>query len=302
MTEPLIECVPNFSEGRRMDVIDAITAAISAVEGVRVLDRHIDADHNRSVITFVGAPEPILEAAFAAMAQAAERIDLNQHRGEHPRIGATDVLPFVPMAGASLADCVTLAQRLGERVGRELGLPVYLYEAAATRESRRNLADVRRGQYESLREWVSSDPAYAPDFGPFVLGPAGATAIGARRPLIAYNVYLTTDDVSIARKIAETVRFSGGGLACVKALGLMVNGRAQVSMNFTDFQRTGLAQTVEMIRREAARYGTMIHHTELVGLIPQQALIDAARWYLQLDDFHEDQILENRLYDVRLIE
>jgi glutamate formiminotransferase len=302
MTEALIECVPNFSEGRRVEVIDAITDAIQAVEGVRVLDRHIDADHHRSVITFVGPPEPILQAAFAAMATAAELIDLNQHQGEHPRIGATDVLPFVPMAGATLADCVGLAQRLGERVGRELGLPVYLYEAAATRESRRNLADVRRGQYENLREWVLTDPAYTPDFGPSVLGPAGATAIGARRPLIAYNVYLTTDDVTIARKIAETVRFSGGGLACVKALGLMVDGRAQVSMNFTDFQRTGLAQTVEMIRREAARYGTAIHHTELVGLIPQQALIDAARWYLQLDDFHEDQILENRLYDVRLIE
>lgn len=295
MNQPIVECIPNFSEGQRLEVVDVIAGSIAAVPGVAVLDRHSDPDHNRSVITFAGTPDVVLEAAFAAMATAAQHIDMSQQRGTHPRIGATDVVPFVPIRGVTMADCVGLAQRLGERAGRELDIPVYLYEAAATRPERRNLADVRRGEYEGLKAEIEADPARQPDYGPAQLGTTGATAIGAREPLIAYNVYLTTDDVEIARKIAEVIRYSGGGLAGVKALGMLVKGQAQVSMNLTDYRRTSVAHVVEMIRREAARYGVSIHHSELVGLIPQQALIDAARWYLQLDEFTDDQILETRL-------
>lgn len=297
MARQLVECIPNFSEGRRIEVVDAIAAAIGAVHGAAILDRHSDADHNRSVITFVGTPESILEAAFAGIQKAAELIDLDTQQGEHPRIGAADVVPFVPIEGVTMADCVALAQKLGERVGRELQIPVYLYEAAATRPERQNLANVRVGQYEGLQEAILHDPERAPDFGPSKLGKAGAVAIGARAPLIAFNVYLTTDDIEIAKKIALAVRHSGGGLAYVKALGMLVKGRAQVSMNLTDYTRTPIHQAVELIRREAARYGVAVHHSELVGLIPQAALIDAARWYLQLDEFSPDQILEARLGD-----
>lgn len=291
----IVECIPNFSEGRRPDVIERIREVIGAVGGVAVLDTHIDADHNRSVITFAGSPVAVGEAAFQAVATAAQLIDLDVHQGAHPRIGAADVVPFVPISGVTMADCVALAQQVGERVGRELNIPVYLYEQAAMRPERRNLADVRHGEYEGLKSAIVTDPARHPDYGPCVLGPAGAVAMGAREPLIAYNVYLTTDDVEVARKIAQVIRYSSGGLAGVKALGLLVQGRAQVSMNLVDYRRTSVAHVVEMIRREAGRYGVAIHHCELVGLIPQQALIDAARWYLQLDAFEADQILETRL-------
>jgi len=296
MSHPLVECVPNFSEGRRPEVIESIEAPIRAVAGVHVLDRHTDADHNRTVITFAGPPGPVAQAAFAAIARAAELIDLDQHRGEHPRIGATDVVPFVPLSGVTMQECVDLARGLGERVGRELGIPVYLYEAAATRPDRVNLENHRRGEYEGLKEAIERDPERAPDFGPSRLGKAGATVIGARAPLIAYNVYLTTSDVEIARKIARTIRHSSGGFPYLKALGLLVEGRAQVSMNFTDFTQTPLHPVVELIRREAERYGAAVDHSELVGLIPQAALIDAARWYLQLDRFQPEQVLEARLY------
>lgn len=298
MARQLVECIPNFSEGRRIEVVDAIAAAIGAVHGVAILDRHSDADHNRSVITFVGTPEAVLEAAFAGIQKASELIDMDSQHGEHPRIGAADVVPFVPLEGVTIADCVALAQKLGERVGGELQIPVYLYEAAATCSERQNLANVRLGQYEGLKEAILHDPERAPDFGPSRLGKAGAVAIGARVPLIAFNVYLTTDDIEIAKKIALAVRHSGGGLAYVKALGMLVKGRAQVSMNLTDYTRTPIHQAVELIRREAARYGVAVHHSELVGLIPQAALFDAARWYLQLDEFSPDQILETRLYDL----
>jgi glutamate formiminotransferase len=295
MPRPVVECVPNFSEGRRAEVVELIADAISAIPGAVVLDCHIDADHNRSVITFVGSPEAVSEAAFAAIAKAGELIDLNVHHGEHPRIGAADVVPFVPISGVTMEECVALARRLGERVGRELEIPVYLYEFAATRPERQNLAHIRQGGYEVLKDTIATDPTRAPDFGPARVGKAGATVIGARPPLIAFNIYLTTDDVEIAKKIALTVRHSGGGLAHVKALGMLVKGQAQVSMNFTDYTRTPIHQAVEMIRREAARYGVAVHHSELVGLIPQAALIDAARWYLQLDEFTPEQILETRL-------
>lgn len=296
MTNKLIECVPNFSEGRRVEVIDAIVHAIQSVPGVHVLDRSSDADHNRSVITFVGSPDVMMDAAFAGIAKAAELIDLDSHSGEHPRLGATDVVPFIPLTGVTMAECVELARELGQRVGEELAIPVYLYEAAATRPDRENLADVRKGEYEKLKETIGVDPGRAPDFGPSRVGKAGAIVIGARASLIAYNVYLTTDDVGIAKEIAKAVRHSSGGFHFVKGLGLLVEGRAQVSMNLTDFSRTPVARVVEAIRREATRYGVMIHHSELVGLIPQKALVDAAQWYLQLDQFEPDQVLETRLF------
>jgi glutamate formiminotransferase/formiminotetrahydrofolate cyclodeaminase len=292
----LVECIPNFSEARRPEVIDQIAAAITSVEGARLLDRSSDLDHNRTVLTYAGPPEAVEEAAFRAIQTAAELIDLNKHTGEHPRIGATDVCPFVPLSGVSMDDCVAIAQRLGQRVGDELHIPVYLYEAAATRPERTNLENLRRGQYEGLKAEVESNPDRQPDFGPAKLGSAGATVIGARNPLIAFNVYLTTPEVEIAKKIAKAIRQSSGGMRYVKALGLLVEGRAQVSMNLTNFRETPIGRVVEMIRRESQRYGVAIHHSELVGLIPQEALMDAAVWYTQLDQFSPEQILESRLY------
>lgn len=297
LVEQLIECVPNFSEGQRIDVVDRIAAAIVGVPGVRVLDRHSDADHNRSVITFAGQPEPVLEAAYRAVAAAAELIDMNQHSGQHPRIGAADVVPFVPLRGTTLADCVVLARSLGQRIGDTLGIPVYLYEAAATRPERQALPAVRRGEYEGLKTAIITDPDRAPDFGPSHIGPAGAVAVGARQPLVAFNVYLATADVRIAQKVAHAIRHSSGGLRHVRALGLLVQGQAQVSMNLTDVASTPIHQVVEMIRREAQRYGVTVTRSEVVGLIPQQALLDAAQWYLQLDDFRAEQVLEARLGD-----
>ncbi len=295
---PLVECIPNFSEGRRPEVIEAIVEAVRSTPGVALLDYSADPDHNRSVLTFVGAPESVEEAAFRAIQTAARLIDLTQHTGEHPRIGATDVVPFVPIRGVDMATCIEIARRLGRRVGEELGIPVYLYERAATRPERENLANLRKGEYEGLRESIKTDPDRAPDFGPAELGTAGATVIGARAPLIAYNVYLNTDDVKVARKIAAAIRHSSGGLRFVKALGLLVEGRAQVSMNLTDYTHTPIHRVQEMIRREAARYGSTITHAELIGMIPEQALIDAARWYLQLDLFEEGQILERKIQEI----
>ena len=295
MSQPIVECIANYSEARRPEIVQALEEAISSVSGVFLLDRHSDLDHNRTVLTFAGSPQAVEEAAFRSIAKAAELIDLEQHTGEHPRIGATDVVPFVPISGLSMQDCVEIARRLGQRVGDELGIPVYLYEEAATRPERQNLENIRRGQYEALKAEIATHPERAPDYGPTRVGPAGATVIGARQPLIAYNVYLTTEDVSIAEKIARAIRQSSGGLRYVKALGMSVEGRAQVSMNLTNFRKTPLARVVEMIRREATRYGVAIHHSELVGLIPQEALIEAAVWHLQLDQFNEEQILERRL-------
>jgi glutamate formiminotransferase/formiminotetrahydrofolate cyclodeaminase len=293
----LIECIPNFSEARRPEVIDQIVAAIQSVSDVKLLDRSSDLDHNRTVLTFAGTPTGVEEAAFRAIKTAAELIDLNQHTGEHPRIGATDVCPFVPLSEATMEDCVAIARRLGERVGNELSIPVYLYEAAASRLENTNLENIRKGQYEGLRVEIESNSARKPDFGPSKLGPAGATVMGARNPLIAFNVYLGTSDVEIAKKIAKAIRHSSGGHRYVKGLGLLVEGRAQVSINFTNFRETPLARVIETIRREAARYGTSIHHSELVGLIPQEALVDAAVWYTQLDQFDKRQILESRLFE-----
>ncbi len=296
MATPLVECIPNFSEARRPEVVEKIVQAITSVQGVSMLDRHSDMDHNRTVLTYVGAPAAVEEAAFQAIRTAAQLIDMEQHTGEHPRIGATDVVPFVPISEISMAECVEMARRLGKRVGEELTIPVYLYEDAATRPERVGLENIRRGQYEGLKEEILTNPLRAPDFGPAKLGSAGATVIGARQPLVAFNVYLTTEDVSIAQKIAKAVRNSSGGLHYVKAMGVLVEGRAQVSMNLTNFRQSPLARVVEMVRREAVRYGVAVHHSELVGLIPQEALVDAAVWYMQMDAFEPEQILEQRLF------
>ena len=293
--QKIVECVPNFSEGRRPEVVRQIVDAIAAVEGVSILDYSSDADHNRSVVTFTAPPETVGDAAFAGIAKAAKLIDMTRHSGGHPCMGATDVCPFVPIKGVTMDDCVEIAKALGKRVGDELNIPVYLYEAAATRPERQNLAKVRKGQYEGIRDTIAADPSRTPDFGPARMGSAGATAIGARPFLIAFNVYLNTDDVEIAKKIGKAVRHSGGGLRFVKGMGLLVDGKAQVSMNLTDFTRTPVFRVVELIRREAARYGVSIESSELIGLIPQQALVDAAVWYLQLDGFSPEQVLENRL-------
>lgn len=291
---PLVECVPNFSEGRRADVIAALVAAVRSVPDVALLDVSTDPDHNRTVITFAGEPEPVAEAMFRAAQKAAERIDLRQHHGVHPRMGAVDVIPFVPLRGISLDECAALARSFGQRVGDELGIPVYLYEAAALRPERVNLADVRRGGYELLLSTIGT-PERAPDFGPARLGAAGAVAVGARNPLIAFNAYLDTADVSTAEAIAVAIRASGGGLPYLKALGLLVGGRAQVSMNVIDFRKTPLFAIMERLRAEAERHGVSVVETELVGLVPQASLIDYALASLQLPPETRERVLEFRL-------
>jgi glutamate formiminotransferase len=293
----IVQCVPNFSEGRRQDVIVSIVAAMGSTPGAQVLDAQSDLDHNRSVVTLVGTPQAVADAVFHGIARAAELIDMNHHRGAHPRMGATDVVPFVPVRNVTLDDCAALARQLGDRVGTELGIPVYLYESAAIRPDRRNLADIRRGEYEGLSKEIATDPDRLPDFGPPSMGAAGATAIGARFPLVAFNVYLNTDDVAAAKTIARAVRHSSGGLRCVKALGMLVEGKAQVSMNLTNYRVTPIHRVVELIRAEADRFGVSVTRSEVVGLVPAEALLDAAQFYLHLHGFHPDQILENRLTD-----
>ncbi len=300
MPNPIVECIPNFSEARRPEVVEQILSAIRSVEGVQILDHSSDTDHNRTVVTYVGAPAAVEEAAFQAIKTAGSLINLDQHTGEHPRLGATDVVPFVPISDITMQECVEMARRVGNRVARELSIPVYLYEAAATRPDRQNLENIRRGEYELLKAEIGINPDRNPDFGPLTLGQAGATVIGARAPLIAYNIYLTTDDVSIAQKIAKAVRNSSGGFRFVKALGLLVEGRAQVSMNLTNFRQTPVFRVMEAVRAEATRYGVTVHHSELVGLIPQDALRDSAVWYLQLDDFKTEQVLEEKLHNAQM--
>ena len=289
----IVESVPNFSEGRRPEVVQAIVAARGSVDGAHVIDSSSDADHNRSVVTLVGAPAAVGEALFRGIAKAAALIDMTQQQGEHPRIGATDVVPFVPIRDMTMAECVTLAQALAQRVSNELGIPTYLYYEAAARPDRQVLANIRKGEYEGLKaELEAGNPDRLPDFGPPQLGSAGATVIGARPPLIAYNLYLTTGDVEIAKAIAKAVRHSSGGMRYLQAMGVLVEGRAQVSMNFLDYTRTPLHRVTEMVRREAERHGAGIHSAELIGLIPEQALLDAAQWYLQLNNLTSQSILE----------
>lgn len=286
----LIEAVPNFSEGRRSDVIEAIASAIQA-PGVLLLNYSSDPHHNRSVFTIAGPPDAVQAGLFEAVRVASREINLFEQQGVHPRLGAADVVPLVPLRNCTLDDCVVWARELGERIGNELELPVYLYEAAASRPERRNLADVRRGQFERLVAEISL-PHREPDFGPARVGPAGAVIVGARPFLIAYNVYLKTDDVQIAKAISRAIRESSGGLPAVKALGLLVNGRAQVSMNLTDHTRTSLTTVMARIDELATEHGTAIDHSELIGLLPTAALLDAAAQTLRLPSLAAEQLVE----------
>jgi glutamate formiminotransferase len=292
----LIECVPNFSEGRRPEVVDEIVRAMLAA-GVMLLDREMDANHNRAVITIAGEPNAVAEAAFRGCARAAQLIDLETHRGEHPRIGATDVIPFVPIRNVTMDECIALARRVGEHIGRELQIPVYLYARAATRPERRDLAYVRRGEYEALRDEIATVPEREPDFGPRRVGKAGAVAVGARPFLIAYNVNLDTRDVQIAKDIARVTREKGGGLPSVKALGFALEdkGIVQVSMNLTDFNVTGMLTAFRRVCAEAEKRGVRVIGSELVGLVPLEALAQIAREALQLEGFSSQQVVEVKL-------
>src|SRR3954454_7437792 len=293
--QTLVECVPNFSEGRDKSKVDAIVAAMK-VDGVFLLDREMDADHNRCVITLAGEREAIQEAAIRGVGKAAELIDQTRHQGAHPRMGAADVVPFIPIDGVSIEDCVTMARHVGEQIWKRYQIPVYLYEAAAASPERQNLENIRRGQFEGIRADIATNPARRPDFGdPRVHPTAGATVVGARKFLIAYNVFLNTADVDVAKKVAKAVRFSSGGLRYVKGAGFSVRGLAQVSMTLTDFEQTPIARVFEFVRREAARHGAQPLASEIVGLIPKRALEDAAEWFLQIENFDSSLILENRL-------
>jgi glutamate formiminotransferase len=295
MPRTLVECVPNFSEGRDPAKVDAIVEAMK-LPGVYLLDREMDADHNRCVITLVGEREAIAEAAIRGVGKAAELIDLTQHTGAHPRMGAADVIPFIPIDGVTLEDCVAMARNVGAEIARRYQIPVYLYEAAAATPERQNLENIRRGQFEGIRDEIAVNPARKPDFGePRIHPTAGATAVGARKPLIAYNIFLNTADVAIAKKIAKAVRFSSGGLRHVKGAGFLVRGMAQVSMNLTDFEQTPVHRVFEFVKREAERYGCVPVSSEIVGLIPKLALEQAAAWFLQVENFDSSLILENRL-------
>ncbi len=294
----LIECVPNFSEGRDPAKLDAIVAAMSCVPGVYVLDREMDADHNRSVITLAGEPDAVAEAALLGVGRAMKLIDMTKHTGAHPRVGATDVLPFIPIDGVTLEDCVALARRVGNEIWKRYRIPVFFYEAAATRPERVNLENVRRGQFEGLRAEMKKNLERQPDVGEPKLHPtAGVTVVGARKFLIAYNVNLNTSDVEIANKIAKAIRFSSGGFRYVKSMGVELKARhlAQVSINLTDFEQTPMHRVYEMVKLEAERYGVMPVGSEIVGLVPKKALEMAADFFLQLESFSPAQVLENKL-------
>ena len=295
MSTTLVECVPNFSEGRDKAKVDAIIEAMK-VDGVYLLDREMDADHNRCVITLVGDRNAIAEAAIRGVGRAGELIDLTKHQGAHPRMGAADVVPFIPIEGVTLEDCVAIARHVGQEIWKRYKIPVYLYEAAAARPERQNLENIRRGQFEGIRGDIATNPDRLPDFGEAAVHPtAGATVVGARKFLIAYNVFLNTADVEIAKKVAKAVRQSSGGFRFVKGAGFLVRGLAQVSMNLTDFEQTPIARVFEFVKREAARYGVEPASSEIVGLIPKKALEEAAEWFLQVENFDSSLILENRL-------
>ncbi len=296
----IIESVPNISEGRRPEIVEACVDAVRKIPGVTVLDYSSDPSHNRSVITYIGSPEGVEEASVALTKKAAELIDLTVHTGEHPRMGAVDVMPFIPIRDTTVEECIELSKRVGKRMAEEAGVPVFLYEYSASAPHRANLAAVRRGQFEGMSEKVLL-PEWEPDFGGRRIHPtAGVTAVGARKPLIAFNVNLGTDDITVADKIAKTIRESSGGLACVKAIGIKLAERniAQVSVNMTDYTCTPLYRMVEMVRMEAARWGINVIGTELIGLIPMKALADSAEYYLQIENFDYDrQVLENHMLD-----
>jgi glutamate formiminotransferase len=297
----LIECVPNFSEGRRPEVLEEIVRAVRSIDGVTLLDYSRDETHNRSVVTFAGSAEPVVKAATAAVGRALELIDMEQQTGAHPRIGSVDVIPFVPLGTTRMEECVDLARRFGEQIARTFELPVYLYGEAAQRPERRRLADVRKGQYEGLKEEIGVDPERDPDYGPKRMHPrGGAVAVGARKPLIAFNVNLATNDLAIARQIAETIRESSGGMPAVQAMAVLLENPdepryAQVSMNLVDWEQTGIAAVVDEIRRLARKSGVEIDHCELIGLAPAGALLEVAAESLGLRGFSADQALELRL-------
>ena len=294
----LIECVPNFSEGRDPAKVDALVGSMSAVAGVYVLDREMDADHHRCVVTLAGEPDAVAEAALRGVGKAMELIDLNHHTGAHPRVGAADVIPFIPIHGVTIEDCVALARRVGKEIWSRYRIPVFFYEAAATRPDRVNLENVRRGQFEGLRDELKRNHERQPDIGEPKLHPtAGVTVVGARKFLIAYNVNLSTPDVSIANKIAKAIRYSSGGLRYVKSMGVELKARnlAQVSINLTDFEQTPMHRVYEMVKREAARYGAIPVGSEIVGLIPKKAIEMAADYFLQVENFSPEQIFENKL-------
>jgi glutamate formiminotransferase/formiminotetrahydrofolate cyclodeaminase len=298
MPSPLVECVPNFSEGRNQATLDALRAALTGVPGVRLLDVQADASHNRSVFTFVAPPDAAVTAAFRAVAVACDRIDLTKHSGEHPRMGATDVVPFVPVRDVTMDDCVALARTLGERVGRDLAVPVFLYARAAARPERERLPDIRKGEFEGLRDRIGTDPAADPDFGPRAIHPtAGATAVGARPFLVAYNIYLDTADVALAKQIAKQIRTSGGGLPAVQADGFEVDGRAQVSMNLLDIDVTSPATAFMAVQRLAGEKNVVILKSEVVGLIPERAILGAGAERLKLSDA-ADHLLEAKIRSV----
>ncbi|MFN2215306.1 MAG: glutamate formimidoyltransferase, partial [Anaerolineales bacterium] len=268
MTNKLVECIPNFSEGSNFDTIRKIEKAIQSVENIKILDKHSDKDHNRTVITYIGDPDAVQESAFRSIKEASKLIDLDHHRGSHPRIGATDVVPLIPISGIDIIECVEISKKLAERVGSELKIPVYLYEESAILPERKNLEKIRKGEYEVLKQEITTNIERKPDYGPSYLTPAGATVIGARHPLIAFNVFLDTDDLSKAKSIAKAIRESSGGLKYVKALGMMVGGLAQVSMNLTNFHETSISRVMMEIFTLATQLDVNIHHSELVGLIP----------------------------------
>lgn len=292
----LIECIPNFSEGRDENKINAIIKAITDVSGIILLDSESDPAHNRSVVTFAGEPESVIEAAFQGCKKAAELIDLDKHKGEHPRMGATDVIPLVPLSGIKEDEAIKYAEKLGEKIGKELKIPVYLYEKAARHPQNANLANIRKGEYETIKKEITK-PERKPDFGPLKVGKAGVVAVGMRDPLVAYNVNLNTKDLEIAQDIAKKIRFKDGGFKCVKALGFALEDRSivQVSMNLTNYKVTPPYVVFEAIKKEAIKHGVKIIESEVIGLIPERALVDTAKYYLQLDNFKYKQILENRI-------
>lgn len=295
----IIQCVPNFSEGRDKAIIEKILEEIRIVDEVKLLDYSMDKDHNRSVVTFIGEPEKVIEAAFNAAKVASELIDMRIHTGEHPRMGATDVIPLIPISDVTMEECIEYSKILGKKIGDNLNIPVFLYEKSATSITRENLADVRRGQYEGMADKLKQEE-WQPDFGPNALNEkAGVTAIGARMPLVAFNVNLDTDDITVAKNIAKVVRASGGGFRYCKALGIEIKERniVQVSMNMVDYTKTSLFRVFDTIEREAMRYGINIIGSEIIGLVPMQALVDVADYYLRLEDFDSSQILETRMFE-----
>ena len=294
----IVECVPNFSEGRNQATVEALASALTAEPDVALLDTEMDAAHNRCVISVAGDPEAVARGVLRAVGKAVELIDLRQHEGEHPRMGAADVIPFIPISGINMEECVELSARVARDIAEVYGIPTYLYDQSARIAARQDLAYVRKGQFEGIREEIQSNPERKPDFGPCKVHPsAGATAVGARFPLIAYNIYLRTPELKIAQEIARSIRFSTGGLRYVKALGFEIKSRnqAQVSMNLTNYEATPIYRVFDLVCREAARYGVSVASSEIVGLIPQKALDGSAEYHLRLENFSRNQILENRL-------